>query len=246
LEAPRTAPNVTHPYGVQLPALESTAGWVPLLARLHTYDLNTLICAKVQENTLKHLIIDEVGQRDIFALYGALGGEPSPRTRSPTTTPLIAMLEQFEFGYDGDDPQEMYRDVIVNMHQLQKLTAKHTKFPNEFTVSEIAQALLKLEHLQQFQWFTTSSEPGVYRRIGNVRLMETKGIAVYDSDGCGEDEEGWMAFARLVTGCRSLCRLTFRRCHRSYAGIDHIVETVITRRGYGYKWTRDPLGGGWE
>jgi len=212
----------------------------PLLARLHTYDHNTLICAKVQGNTLKHLIIEQVGQRDVFALYGALTGDPSPITRFPTTTPLIAMLEEFEFGYAGNDPQEMYRDVIVDMHQLQKLTAKHTKFPNEFTVSETAKALLKLERLQQFEWFTTSSEPGVYRWIGNVRLMETEGIVVYDSDsdyefeesnGRDEDEEEWMAFARLVTECRSLCRLTYRR--RSSADI---VETVITRQGYGYEW----------
>jgi len=128
------------------------------------------------------------------------------------------------------------------MHQLQRLTAKHKKFPNEFTVSETAQALLKLEHLQQFEWFTTSSEPGVYRWIGNVRLMETEGIVVYDSDsdcefeesdGRDEDEEEWMAFARLVTECRSLCRLTFRRRDRSSADI---VQTVITRQGYGDEW----------
>jgi len=214
----------------------------PLLARLHAYDYNTLICAKVQENTLKHLIIDRVGPRDVFALHGALTAEPSPRTRPPTTMPLIAMLEQFEFGYVGRDPQEMYRDVIVDMHQLQKLTAKHTKFPNAFTASETAQALLKLEHLQLFEWFTTSSEPGVYRWSGNARLTETEGIVGWnsdidseseESDGRDEDEREWMAFARLVTECRSLRRLTYCRRDRSSADI---VETVITRQGYDDEW----------
>ena len=208
----------------------------PLLARLHTYDYNTLVYARVQENTLKRLTIDHVGRHDVLALYGALTGEPSLSTRTPATTPLIAMLEQFEFGYAGNEPQEMYRNVIVDMHQLQRLTAKHTKFPNEFTVSETAQALLKLEHLQQFEWFETSREPGVYRWVGY--LLPMTGVYYSDSDseieasyGREEDEREWMEFARLVTECRSLCRLTYRR--ESYPDI---VETVITRQGYGYEW----------
>jgi len=229
---------------------ESLGGYpvpFPRLNRLHVYEYGVLVDINAQENTLKQLVIKEVFPPEIDALYKALTDEPSTTTRLPTTLPVIATLELFEFSYSGDDPSEMYTEVVAHMPQLQWLKAKHPKFPSPDELGETAEALLKLEHLQLFEWTTTDYEPGlVAAKFSSYGVMVEFGFPGHMNDSDDEwsdsryeeEEEEWMAFADLITECRSLCRLVYRR--RSRRSGAEITKTVITRKGYGHGWIISP------
>ena len=159
--------------------------------------------------------------------------------------PIIATLERFDFSYNGSDPLDMYADIIAEMPRLQWLRAKHGKFPRQSALSETAQVLLKLEHLQFFEWITTDYEPGLISQMarGYIRFFEAPahtGVVMDDSDsewsdGHYKDEEKkWMAFAISVTECKALCRLVYRRRNRR-SGAD-LTKIVVARRGHGHFW----------
>jgi len=229
---------------------ESLGGYpvpFPRLKRLHAYEYGVLVDINAQENTLKHLVIKEVFPPEIDALYKALTDEPSTTMRLPTTLPAVATLERFEFSYSGDDPSEMYTDIIAHMPQLQWLKGKHPKFPSPDELGETAEALLKLEHLKFFEWTTTDYEPGlVVAKYSSFGAMVEIGFPGHMNDSedewsdsrYEEEEDEWMAFASLITECRSLCRLVYRRRSRR-SGAD-ITKIVITRKGYGHGWSISP------
>lgn len=174
----------------------------PLLTQLHVSRHRVLANLNVQENTLKYLRIGEISDDDVPSLHAKL----------TTLMPALAALKRFDFRYSGYDPSGIYTNVIAHMSQLQWLVVTHGRFPRQTRLSE---ALLKLEHLQLFEWITPDLEQSDHRHE--------------------DEEQHWMAFANSVTECRPLFFLTYRSLSSSGTSLTNIT---LARRGHGHPWRR--------
>jgi hypothetical protein len=127
------------------------------LRDLHISDVDILRGLHVPENTLRSLIIQDIGADDVSAVYDALakpqllaiqkGAPPQMRIAPKPHIPVITNIEIFNFGLDGSEPSKIYTSIVAHMPHLRKLTGRHEPFPKE-AFSRARNTLLSLQHLE--------------------------------------------------------------------------------------------------
>jgi hypothetical protein len=185
----------------------------------------------ISGNTLRSLAIAEIGWNEVSELCEVLANSSS------SGTPIMANLESFAFGCTDFDPSYMYTSVVAHMPQLRKVKGQHDRFPSERSLSDVRDALLGLQHLEEFEWDTED-------RLFIVKIGEPdQQMMVMDEgdDSYGNDEgsrsraeeEGCIKFAESLNKCKSLRRVIFWNPIFDDTGI------VVTRTGFGTPWTHE-------